>query len=110
MARLEKEKKMKYLWFMLFIAFTFTACKGKFIAEEEKTPYIETRSESCEKCGICRYYDKKKQEYRTGASCECDGYRDITYKVTPLVGHYEKEPKVKVTNERKVILKRSSCR
>lgn len=101
---------MKELLIILTILLTFTACNGRFIVEEEETPFTTKTYKSCSKCDICSYYDTNKSTYKIGYSCKCKGEREVTYKVTPQIGHYEKEPNVKVTNNKRILISSSSCR
>ena len=94
---------MKYL-LILVVALTLAGCKGKFVETERGESYTEIKKESCKHSSFCSYYDYNKGKYRTGFSHKCSGHRQVEYKITPVSGYYEKEPKniVRTTDRHRV--------
>lgn len=97
--------------FLILTAILFlTACKGDFIVEKRGEPREIQVRENCTMCDVCYHFDYNSSTYKTGYSCSCDGKRDARYRITPVFGHYEKEPNTKYNKEQRTRIWAGECR
>lgn len=103
---------MKWILIVL-MALTLMSCKGAFVETGQGEARYAQETKNCYYSGLCRKCKTRsgKRKCSTSYHSNCDGHKTVQIRITPIKGYYQKEPNVKVTVQRKNVVKDlSKCR
>jgi hypothetical protein len=100
---------MKRLFILFFFLSLATwSCRGQFIVDERGKSQETEETTSCYKYDFCHKCGMDFDgDFKCGwkHSAFCPGTKKILVRITPVSGHYEKDPDKIVTRNERIILK-----